>query len=135
MRSKLLKHEVANVLVGIALTLGMSPIAPAHAAIVTFSGQDDGAPVGGPFPSSFLAQDFFLAAAAPFGPISTHGFGDQPVGFQTTDTFANGDGTFTLNAPNLGPGVSGINNTPGIPPAANLFGFAIGGPDKNWLGF
>jgi hypothetical protein len=65
-------------------------------------------------------------------PVSSHGFVDQPVGFQTTYTFNNGDGTFTLNAQNLGPNFSGINNTT----FGNLFGFNIGQPpDNKWLGF
>jgi hypothetical protein len=45
----------------------------------------------GPFPNSSVAQTSFLAAflaaAATFGTVSTHGFGDLPVGFQTTYTF------------------------------------------------
>src|SRR6516165_2443883 len=83
------KHEVfASVLVGAILTLGMSPVAPAEAGtITTFFGEDDGAPVGGPFPNSSVAQTSFLAAASTFGTVSTRGFGDLPVGFQTTYTF------------------------------------------------
>jgi hypothetical protein len=132
MRSKLLKREAfASVLVGAILTLRMSPVAPADAAIVTFFGQDNNAPVEGPFPSSFLAQDFFLAAAATFGPVVTHGFEDQPVGFRTTYTLSNGDATITLNAPNLGPGFSGISNVT----FGNNLGFSIGGFSQNWLGF
>jgi hypothetical protein len=100
--------------------------------ITTFFGEDDGAPVGGPFPNSTVAQTSFLAAAANFGTVSTHGFGDQPVGFQTSYTFSNGDGTFTLNVfTNFGPGVSGISSFT----FSNLDGFSIGGPNQNWLGF
>jgi hypothetical protein len=129
---KLLKREAfASVLIGAILTLGMSPVAPADAAIVTFFGQDNNAPVEGPFPSSFLAQDFFLAAAATFGPVVTHGFEDQPVGFRTTYTLTNGDATITLNAPNLGLGFSGISNIT----FGNNLGFSIGGSGQNWLGF
>jgi hypothetical protein len=134
MRLKLLKREVfASILVGI-LTLGMSPVAPAEAGtIAIFSGQDDGAPVGGPFPNSSVAQTSFLAAATTFGTVRSHGFADQPVGFQTTYTLGNGDGTFTLNASNLGPGFSGVSNTT----FGNLsdHGFSIGGANQNWLGF
>lgn len=108
---------------------------PAQAGtITTFSGLDDGAPIGGPFPNSSVAQTSFLAAAATFGAVSTHGFGDQPVGFQTSYTFSNGDGTFTLDVPiNLGPGVTGISNF-NIGPSS-LNGFSIGGLNQNWLGF
>ena len=76
------------------------------------------------------AQTSFLAAAATFGTVSNHGFEGQPLGFQTTYTFGNGD-TFTLNAPNFGSGISGISNVT----LGNIFGFSIGGVNNQWLGF
>ena len=91
--------------------------------------RNDGAPIGGPFPNSSVAQTSFLTAAATFGAVSTHSFGDQPVGFQTSYTFSNGDGTFMLDVPiNLGPGVTGISNL-NIGPSS-LNGFSIGGSTK-----
>ena len=129
MKSKLLSHVAfAGGVIG-ALAFG-TPLAQAG-TITPFSGQDNGAPLGGPFPNSIAAQTSFLAAAATFGTVSNHGFEGQPLGFQTTAyTFGNGD-TFTINAPNFGPGGSGISNTT----FGNLFGFSIGGVNNQWLGF
>ena len=128
MKSKLLPHIVfAGSIIG-ALALG-TPLAQAG-TITPFSGQDNGAPLGGPFPNSTAAQTSFLAAAATFGTVSNHGFEGQPLGFQTTYTFGNGD-TFTLNAPNNGSGFSGISNVT----LGNMFGFSIGGVNNQWLGF
>src|SRR4029077_19948569 len=77
------------------------------------------------------ARNSFLAAASAFGTVSNHGFESQPLGFQTTYTFFNGDGTFTLNAPNNGNQFSGINNTT----IGNQFGFSVQGLNAQWLGF
>ena len=128
MKSKLLPHiAFAGSIIG-ALALG-TPLA--QAGTISFSGQDNGALLGGPFPNSIAAQTSFLAAAATFGTVSNHGFEGQPLGFQTTAyTFGNGD-TFTLNATNFGPGFSGISNVT----LGNTFGFSIGGVNNQWLGF
>ena len=120
MKSKLLSHVAfAGSIIG-ALAFG-TPLAQAG-TITPFSGQDNGAPLGGPFPNSIAAQTSFLAAAATFGTVSNHGFEGQPLGFQTTAyTFGNGD-TFTLNATNNGPGVSGISNKRSATPSASASG-------------
>ena len=119
-----------------ALAIAVVFAAPANAGTVTtFVGQDDGAPITGPFPSSAAAQTNFLAAAGAFGTLSiNHDFEDQPVGFSNSNTWSNGDGTFTLSAstPNFGNGFSGISNIPG--PDGNLDGFNVGSGTK-WLGF
>ena len=62
----------------------------AEAGITTFSGQDDGAPIGGPFPNSDTAASSLLTAAAVFGPVYTETFDTIPVG-----TGANG-GSFNI---------------------------------------
>src|SRR6476659_9949776 len=117
MKSKAFAGSILGAILALA-----TPLAQAG-TITPFSGQDNGAPLGGPFTNSSAAQTSFLAAAATFGTVSNHGFEGQPLGFQTTAyTFGNGD-TFTLNAPNFGPGFSGISNTT----SGNAFGFSIGG--------
>ena len=101
------------------------------AAITTFSGQDDGAPVGGPFPFSAAAQSSFETAAAGYGPLNTITFESLPTGFYTPFIAAPGV-TVTLNVPaNYGPGYSGISNfTYGY-----LYGFNTTPGGSQWLGF
>ncbi len=100
-----------------------------RAAIVTFAGQDDGAAIG-THPNSTSTRNSFLSAAGAFGTVKTHDFEDQPVGYQTTYTWFNGDGTFTLTGTNGGTGISGINNTN---LGTNLAGFNVLGA-SHWLG-
>jgi hypothetical protein len=129
---KLMAFAASAGLVALGTGISLAP-SPADAGIVTvFSGQDDGAATTGPFPNSNTARNSFLTAASAFGTVSNHGFESQPLGFQTTPyTFFNGDGTFTLSAPNFGPNFSGINNIT----FGNQFGFSVQGTDAKWLGF
>lgn len=101
----------------------------AEAGITTFSGQDDGAPIGGPFPNSDTAASSLLTAAAVFGPVYTETFDTIPVG-----TGANG-GSFNI------PGASVSLTTPYGNPyggvsnqvSSNVYGFPISG--ANFLAF
>jgi hypothetical protein len=70
------------------------------AAIVTFVGQDDGAPVGGPFPNSSAAQASFEAAAAAFGTLNTIAYENLAVGFYSPIAAAPGV-SISLSAPQL----------------------------------
>jgi hypothetical protein len=101
-----------------------------NADIVTFSGQDDGAPTTGPFPNSTSAQTTFEAAATQLSPLGLITFEDQPVGFSSSFTAAPGV-TVNISAPNFGNGFSGISNTTN----GNLFGFNITTGGSKWLGF
>jgi hypothetical protein len=100
------------------------------AAVVTYEGQDNGAPITGPFPNSIAAQQSFAVAARQLSPLGTVTFEDLPVGFQNSFTAAPGV-TVTLAAPNFGNGVSGISNIT----FGNLFGFDTTPGGSNWLGF
>jgi hypothetical protein len=123
-RNRLIALAAASAI--IALTT-----AGADAAIVTFSGQDDGAPIAGPFPNSVAQQAAFLTAASAFGAVNSHDFQNQPLGFNANLTWLNGDGTVAINAANLGTNISGVNNTN---LGTNLAGFNVG-PGDRWLGF
>jgi hypothetical protein len=108
----------------------LAVVAPAQGGTISeFVGVDNGATSS--FPASQAARNSFLAAASVFGTVSNDGFESQPLGFFTTFTLVNGDGTITLNAPNFGPGFSGISNTT----LGNVFGFSISGVNNQWLGF
>jgi hypothetical protein len=105
----------------------------AQASTVTFIGQDDGSAVGGVRPNSQAAFVNFTTAANSYGTVDQFNFENAPVGFNGgTIGLHNGEGSITLNAPDLGLGVSGISNTT----FGNLYGFnatPLGG--TNWLGF
>jgi hypothetical protein len=109
--------------------LAVAAASGAQAAIVTYSGQDDGAPVSGPFPNSNTTASSFLTAAAGFGPVYTETFDSIPVG-----TAALG-GTFSI------PGASVSITTPFSEPyggvsstvQGNVYGFPISG--SNFLAF
>jgi len=104
--------------------------APAGASIVTFSGQDDGAPVSGPFPNSAASQASFETAAGAFGPLQTATFEGLPVGLYSP--VAAGPGlSITLNAPNDGACISGVANCT----YGNLYGFNTTTGGSQWLGF
>ena len=104
---------------------------PAAAGNITeYIGNDDGAPVTGPFPASSASQSMFAAAANGFSSINTITFETLPVGFQTSFTAAPGV-TVTINAPDFGSGLSGINNFT----LGNTHGFNITPNGKQWLGF
>ena len=105
--------------------------APAAAGNITqWIGNDDGAPVSGPFPASSTAQDMFKSAAVGIGLINTITFETLPIGFQSTFTAAPGV-TVDVNAPNLGSGLSGINNFT----LGNTNGFNVTPNGAQWLGF
>jgi len=87
----------------------------ANATITTYSGVDDGAPVGGPFPLSDAAQASFLAAA---GPVTTATFEGLPVGFYSPIAAAPGL-SIALTGSDFGNGFSGVSNTT----LGNLYGF------------
>jgi len=101
----------------------------AEAGIVTYSGQDDGALIGGPFPLSTAAQTSFMAAASGLGPISTITFENLALGFYSPIAAAPGV-SVTLAAPNYGDGFSGISTTT----YGNLYGFNVTPGGSKWLG-
>jgi hypothetical protein len=98
--------------------------------INTFTGQDNGAPVAGPFPLSSAAQTSFESAASGFGSLNTITFESLPVGYTTPFTAAPGV-TVSLTGSNFGAGFSGISNTT----IGNLNGFNVTPGGSQWLGF
>lgn len=103
----------------------------AHAGVITqFSGKDNGAPITGPFTNSAAAATSFQTAASAFGTLNTITFESQPTGFNPSFTAAPGV-TVTLNASNLGSGISGINNVTN----GNAWGFNTTAGGSQWLGF
>jgi hypothetical protein len=120
------KHQILGAALAVSLMLGGS----AHATIVTFVGQDDGAPVSGPFPNSDAAQTSFEAAAAVFGSLNTITYESLAVGFYSPIAAAPGV-SIALSAPNDGNGFSGISNTT----FGNLYGFNTTPGGSQWLGF
>jgi hypothetical protein len=98
--------------------------------INTFTGQDNGAPVAGPFPSSSAAQAGFKSAAGSFGSLNTITFEGLPVGYSTPFTAAPGV-TVTLTGGDFGNGLSGISNTT----FGNVYGFNVTPGGSQWLGF
>lgn len=103
-------------------------------AITIYSGQDDGV-FPGPFTNSTAAQQQLLTAAAAFGSVTTHNFAEQPLGYQTNYTWFNGDGTYSINAANLGDGISGISDHNIGPGGLAGFNVGAGDPNHRWLGF
>jgi hypothetical protein len=101
----------------------------ASAGIVVFSAQDDGAPVGGPFPSSAAAEASFKAAAAGLGTINTITFEGVPLGFNTPFSPTTGVDV-SIAAPNFGDGFSGVSTTT----FGNLYGFNVTPGGAEWLG-
>jgi hypothetical protein len=99
----------------------------AYAAVVIFSGQDDGASFSGPFPNSTAAQTNFLSAAGAFGPVRTETFQSFAVG--SGGPFSFQGGSLTLSTP-FGVPFGGVNDSTG----SNLYGFPLPGETK-WLGF
>lgn len=110
--------------------LALSAGAPALAASVIFSGQDDGVGPGGPFPGSTAAEQAFLLAAAGVSPlIKTETFESATVGAFTPLVLD--DFTITTTAANFGPPYSGVNNTT----LGALYGFNVTPGGENWYGF
>ncbi len=101
-----------------------------QASIITFVGQDDGAPTSGPFPLSDAAQTSFETAAAAFGSLNTITYESLAVGFYTPIAAAPGV-SITLSAGDFGNGFSGISNTT----VGNLYGFNTTPGGSQWLGF
>jgi hypothetical protein len=117
---------LTTVAVSSALAMGA---AGAHASINVFEEQDDGAPVGGPFPNSDFAQAQLIVSSAFYGPVTTETFESLPVGY--SPSFAIPGGTVTLSAPDFGAGFSGISNTT----FGSVYGFNTTPGGSNWLGF
>ena len=113
----------AIVSVGLLSTVG------AQAGITTFSGQDDGASISGPFTNSNAAATGFLTAASGFGSVSTETFEGVPLGIGPTWTLPGA--SVTISAPDFGPGFTGVTNVT----VGNLDGFNITPGGANWLGF
>jgi hypothetical protein len=118
-----------NILTLVAVVLLVSGYAMAG-TIVTYSGQDDGAAITGPFPNSYAAQEAFDAVAGTLSPIGTIDFENQPLGYNANFTAAPGV-TVSLTGPNYGDGFSGISTTT----FGNLYGFNTTPGGANWLGF
>ena len=114
----------------LALFTAMLATPAAAGNITEYIGNDDGAPVTGPFPASNASQAMFEAAATGFSSINTITFETLPVGFQSSVTAAPGV-TVTLNAPDFGSGLSGINNFT----FGNTHGFNVTPSGAQWLGF
>jgi hypothetical protein len=112
-----------------AVTASVMLASGAQAGITIFSGQDDGAQIGGPYTNSDAAEANFLAAAAGYGATRTEGFESLSVGFSSTFSIAGA--SVSLSAPNYGNGFSGISNTT----FGNLYGFNTTAGGSNWLGF
>ena len=114
-----------------ALVASLSLIASlgtAHAAISTFSGDDDGAPVSGPFTDSATAAASFELVAGTFGSLKTATFEGLPIGYQSSFTAAPGL-SVSLGAPDNG--YNGILDSNG----SNVYGFNVTPGGSNWLGF
>jgi hypothetical protein len=101
----------------------------ANATVVVFNGQDDGAPLGGPFTNSNAAEAAFLLAASAQGPVTTETFESKAVGYYSPIAIANG--TITYATTNIGNGFSGVSNTT----FGNLYGFNVTPGGTNWFGF
>lgn len=100
----------------------------ATAGVITvYSGQDDGAGTGGPFPNSAAAESSFLAAAGTTDLIT---FENLPTGFYSPIAAATGV-SIVLSAPNYGAGFSGVDNANN----GNVYAFNTTAGGANWLGF
>jgi hypothetical protein len=114
-------------------------IGSAHAGTVTvYQGQDNGSGVGlalSAYTNSNAAYQSFLTNAASFGAVETHGFGNASNGFHDVNFNIPTPGAGTINyigtSPNLGVGISGVNDTT----FGNLYGFGVGTNNDKWLGF
>jgi hypothetical protein len=113
----------------LAAAFVLAAAVPASAASVVFSGQDDGAPVGGPFVNSAAAEAAFMAAAAAFGTVATETFEGATVG--TLSPLVLADLTIETAAPNYGLGFSGVNDTT----FGELYGFNTTAGGSKWYGF
>jgi|HubBroStandDraft_1064217.scaffolds.fasta_scaffold35105_2 hypothetical protein len=112
----------------VALALPLLSTGTAHAAIVTYSGQDDGASTSGPWPLSTAAQASFEAAAVGYGTLTTQTYESATVGFYSPIVLPGV--TITLTGTDLGNGLSGISNTTG----GSLDGFNVTPGGSQFLG-
>lgn len=101
----------------------------AHATVTVFNGQDDGAPLSGPFTNSNAAEAAFLLAAAAQGPVTTETFEGKAIGYYSPITIPGG--TITYATANIGNGFSGVSDTT----LGNLYGFNVTPGGTNWFGF
>jgi PEP-CTERM motif len=101
----------------------------AQAAITVFSGQDDGAAVGGPFTNSAAAEAAFLAAAGGAGTVATETFEGQALGYYSPIPIVGGSISYV--APDFGPGFSGVSDGS----LGNVFGFNVTSGGSKWFGF
>lgn len=115
------------ILIGAVLAFAVP--AAANATVTVFSGQDDGAAVGGTFTNSDAAASNFFAAALPYSPLLTTGFETLPVGYSASYSLP--AASVAITGTNFGAGVSGISNTT----LGNLYGFDVGNGAGKWLGF
>jgi hypothetical protein len=113
----------------IAGVVALGASTAANAVVTVFNAQDDGAPVGGPFTNSNAAEAAFLAAAGSKGSVATETFEAKAVGYYSPVAITNG--TITYATPDLGVGLSGINNTT----YGNVYGFNVTPGGEKWLGF
>lgn len=100
------RNLVASALVSTLVLIGNA----AQASTITFSGQDNGAPITGPFPNSTAAQAAFTTAALAFGTTNTLTFENVAGGNYTPVSPAAGV-SIALNIPSLCPStICGIGN-------------------------
>jgi hypothetical protein len=112
----------------VVLALPLLSMGTAHAAIVTYSGQDDGSSTSGPWPLSTAAQASFEAAAVGYGSLTTQTYESATVGFYSP--IALPGVTITLTGTDLGNGLSGISNTTD----GSLYGFNVTAGGSQFLG-
>jgi len=125
-----LRKRIALSLTGASMIIAMAAPMAANAAVTTFTGQDDGAAIGGTFTNSNAAWANFYNSALSYSSLVSTGFETLATGFSTS--YALPTATLTLNAFNYGNEFSGISqgNTLG-----NLYGFDVGNGTGKWLGF
>lgn len=110
-------------------TIAAVTLATSAQALTVFSGQDDGAAIGGPFTNSSAAEAAFLAAAGAVGNVTKETFETQALGYYSP--IAINGGSLSYVAPDFGPGFSGISNITN----GNLFGFNVTAGGSQWFGF
>jgi hypothetical protein len=106
---------------------------PAQAStITTYVAQDNGVLPTGTFTNSDAEQTIFLAAAAGFGTVHTHGVGSQTIG-ATSGIWLNGDGSWSYTGPSVA-SLSGVTNTQTGLSIDGFQAYNRGGSNTNWLG-
>ena len=125
-----MSYAIKRMMVGVAALAVLLSAVQQTATADVFSGSDDGAPATGPFPNSNAAANSLVSAAAAFGPVNTITFENLPLGFSSSFTAAPGV-TVAVDAPDLGPGASGISNDNN----GSLYGFNVTPGGSQWFGF